>query len=221
MTQEKPTRIMIVDDHKIMRDGLKMALEAVEELQVVGEAGDGETAVKLAGQIRPDLIIMDVMMPGMSGIDACREIIEQLPDTKVVILTAAGGEESVTEALLAGATGYVPKFVGSDELIRSIREVAAGEYRIPAPAIEKVVTSWVRFVEDQKVLEMEVLTEREKEILVLVAKGLTYQEIADIRVSSYFTIRNAVSGVLSKLGLENRSQLVAWAVEHGLLKGSE
>lgn len=157
-------------------------------------------------------------MPGMSGIDACREITERLPETKVVILTASGDEESVTQAMIAGARGYVPKYSGSSDLIRTIKAVASGEYRMPTGAIDKVVRSWARFVKDEKARELGKLTEREREILVVVAKGMTYQEIAEVRVSSYFTIRNAVAAILGKLGLESRSQLVAWAVQHGLLK---
>ena len=216
MTTKRTTRVMLVDDHKIMRDGLKMTLDSMGDMEVIGEASDGESAVKLAEQLRPDLVVMDVMMPGMNGIDACWEITERLPETRVVMLTASGDAEAITKAAVAGAEGYVPKYSGSDELIWTLRNVADGKNEMPRDALRRALEIARKSVANEKMREVEFLTDREKEILSYLAQGLTYKEIAAIRVSSPFTIRNAVTGTLDKLGLDNRSQLVAWAVGHGL-----
>ena len=133
-----PLRVMIVDDHRLMRDGLRLALEVEEDIEVVGEAGEGREAVGRARELQPDLVLMDIMMPGMSGIDACLEIRNLLPETRVVMLTASGDEESVTASLVAGAQGYVLKAAGRDDLLRSIRAVGRGE-SIPDPSVTRIV----------------------------------------------------------------------------------
>ena len=209
-------RVMIVDDHRVVREGLRMALEVEEDIEVVAEAGDGSEAVAKAQDVRPDLILMDVAMPTMSGIDACHEIKDLLPDTRVVMLTASAAEESVTEALLAGAHGYVLKAAGRDDLLQAIRAVARGE-SILDPSVTKIVTerfSWPTSQEKQR--ELDLLTPREKEVLGLVADGATNKEVAGWLVISEYTARNTVSNILGKLGLRTRSELVRWALEHGL-----
>ena len=209
-------RVMIVDDHRVVREGLRMALEVEEDIEVVAEAGDGSEAVAKAQDVRPDLILMDVAMPTMSGIDACHEIKDLLPDTRVVMLTASAAEGSVTEALLAGAHGYVLKAAGHDDLLQAIRAVARGE-SILDPSVTKIVTerfSWPTSLEKQR--ELDLLTPREKEVLGLVADGATNKEVAGRLVISEYTARNTVSNILGKLGLRTRSELVRWALEHGL-----
>ena len=207
---------MIVDDHRVVREGLRMALEVEEDIEVVAEAGDGSEAVAKAQDVRPDLILMDVAMPTMSGIDACHEIKDLLPDTRVVMLTASAAEESVTEALLAGAHGYVLKAAGRDDLLQAIRAVARGE-SILDPSVTKIVTErFSRLVGQEKQRELDLLTPREKEVLGLVADGATNKEVAGRLVISEYTARNTVSNILGKLGLRTRSELVRWALEHGL-----
>ena len=209
-------RVMIVDDHRVVREGLRMALEVEEDIEVVAEAGDGSEAVAKAQDVRPDLILMDVAMPTMSGIDACHEIKDLLPDTRVVMLTASAAEESVTEALLAGAHGYVLKATGRDDLLQAIRAVARGE-SILDPSVTKIVTErFSRLVGQEKQRELDLLTPREKEVLGLVADGATNKEVAGWLVISEYTARNTVSNILGKLGLRTRSELVRWALEHGL-----
>lgn len=209
-------RVMIVDDHRVVREGLRMALEVEEDIEVVAEAGDGSEAVAKAQDVRPDLILMDVAMPTMSGIDACHEIKDLLPDTRVVMLTASAAEESVTEALLAGAHGYVLKAAGRDDLLQAIRAVARGE-SILDPSVTKIVTErFSRLVGQEKQRELDLLTPREKEVLGLVADGATNKEVAGRLVISEYTARNTVSNILGKLGLRTRSELVRWALEHGL-----
>ena len=136
-----PLRVMIVDDHQVVREGLRMALEIEDDLEVVGEAGDGKEGVKKAEQLKPDLILMDIMMPGMNGIDACQEVRNLLPECRVVMLTASGDQKSWTASLMAGAKGYVTKTAGRDDLLRAIRAVGRGESsldpRITQPLIEE------------------------------------------------------------------------------------
>ncbi len=207
---------MIVDDHRVVREGLRMALEVEEDIEVVAEAGDGSEAVAKAQDVMPDLILMDVAMPTMSGIDACHEIKDLLPDTRVVMLTASAAEESVTEALLAGAHGYVLKAAGRDDLLQAIRTVARGE-SILDPSVTKIVTErFSRLVGQEKQRELDLLTPREMEVLGLVADGATNKEVAGRLVISEYTARNTVSNILGKLGLRTRSELVRWALEHGL-----
>ena len=127
MAPATQTRVMVVDDHEIMRDGLREVIQRAGDFEVVGQAGDGEAAVRVAQSLKPDVIIMDVMMPLKNGIDACREITEMLPDTKVLMLTASAEEDAVMEAVAAGATGYLQKYSGKERLLRAVRDVAEGE----------------------------------------------------------------------------------------------
>ena len=215
-----PTRVLLVDDHEIMRDGLREVLERSGAFEVVGEAGDGETAVRVAQSVEPDVVIMDVMMPVKNGIDACRDITESLPDTRVLILTAASEEDAVMEALTAGAVGYLQKYSGKGDLLRTVRDVAKGDYRIPADAIRRAF-SGVRTAEQQRTDELNRLTEREREILTLFAGGQSYAKIAEARGNQPLTIRNAIYGIQNKLGIETKQELVVWAVRSGLLDNME
>ena len=126
-----PVRVLLVDDHPVMRDGLQQLLERTGEFEVVGHAGDGEEAERVAKEVGPDLIIMDVLMPGRDGIDACREIIDALEDVRVLMLTASTEKDAVIEAVAAGADGYLQKFTGTEQLLAMVRDVAGGEYRMP------------------------------------------------------------------------------------------
>ena len=208
--------IMIVDDHRMVREGLRASLEGEEDLSVVGEAGDGRESVERARELKPDVVIMDVMMPGMSGIDACQEIKNLLPETRVLMLTASGNEESVTGSLVAGAHGYVLKVAGQEDLLRAVRAVGRGE-SILDPSITRMVTEgFSNLVRSQRQRDVEQLTPREKECLLLVAQGATNRDVAGRMVISEYTARNMVSNILGKLGLSNRSELVRWAFEHDL-----
>lgn len=217
MAQVLHTKVMIVDDHEIMRDGLREVLNRSGDFEVVGEAGDGETAIKVAQEIKPDVIVMDVMMPLKNGIDACREIIEALPDTRVLILTAATEEDAIIEAMAAGATGYLQKYSGKKELLRNVRDVADGEYRIPSDAMRRVFAEIRATSQQEKPSYSRRLTQREREILGLFARGLSYAKIAEVRGNQPVTIRNALYGIQDKLGIETKQELVVWAVRNGLL----
>ena len=213
-------KLMLVDDHEIMRDGLREVLERSGDFEVVGEAGDGAAAVRVAQGLKPDVIIMDVMRPLKNGIDACREITEMLPDTRVLILTASTEEEAVMEAVAAGATGYLQKYSGKEKLLVTVRNIADGEYCIPGDVIRRVFAGFRTMSEQINIGEMDRLTAREREILALFAHGLSYARIAEAKGNKPLTIRNAIYGIQDKLGIETKQELVVWAVRHGLLDDS-
>ena len=210
-------RVMVVDDHPIMRDGLRDALDGEEDLEVVGVAGDGVEAVRTAQRVEPDVIVMDVMMPGKDGVDACREVMELLPETKVLMLTASTQEDAVIEAVAAGATGYLQKDSGAKALAESVRAVAQGGLQIPDRLIKRVfaLIRGQRGLTSRRALDS--LTAREREILKLFAGGMSYAKIAEARGNKTASIRNAVYRIQDKLGVESMQEVVIWAVKHGLM----
>ena len=210
-------KVMLADDHPIMRDGLRDALEGEGGFEVVGVAADGVEAVSMAQSVAPEVIVMDVMMPHKDGVDACREIMELLPDTRVLMLTASTTEDAVMEAIAAGATGYLQKDSGPEELAEAIREVAQGRLRIPGKAIRRVFA----LIRGQRGLTasraLKALTDREREILTLFASGRSYAQIAEARGTKIVTVRNAVYRIQDKVGVHSKQELVVWAVRNGLL----
>ena len=210
-------RVMLVDDHQIMLDGLRKLLESAGDFEIVGDTRDGDEAVSMAHNLRPDVIIMDLLLPGKNGIDACREIVGAVPDARVLILTASNEDEAVIDAISAGATGYLRKLSGAQKLLDTIRDVADGEYRIPQEVMRRVfagIRTTPRLV-DTSALER--LTEREKQILKLFAWGSSYADIARVRGNQTVTIRNAVYGIQHKLGVRSKQEMVLWAARNGLL----
>lgn len=210
------TRLMIVDDHEVVRMGLRAALEIEDDFQVVGEAGNGQEAIDKARVHRPDIVLMDVRMDGMDGIEACREIRSELPDTRVLMLTSFAEEETVVAALLAGAAGYVLKNVARARLLEALRSVARGETmldsKVTKSVLEKLTAPKPKAGEDDN------LTDREREVLLLISEGATNKEIATKLVVSENTARNHVSHILSKLGFSRRSEAAAYAVRKGIVK---
>ena len=219
MTVGNRTSVMLVDDHSIMRDLLRDALENTGEFQVVAQAADGEEAVRVVREAAPDVIVMDVIMPVMDGIEACRQITELLPGTRVLMLTASNEQDAIVRAIAAGATGYLQKYSGKEQLLTTLREVALGEFRIPGDAARRLARAVRSPSADDAAERLAALTNREREILKLFAEGLTYQEIGEIRNNSGLTVRNAVSAVQRKLGFRTRQQMVLWAVRAGLVDG--
>ena len=215
---------MLVDDHSIMRDLLRDALENTGEFRVVAQAADGQEALRMvqdlaqetAPEAVPDVIVMDVIMPVMDGIEACRQITELLPDVKVLMLTASNETDAIVRSIAAGATGYLQKYSGKEQLLATLREVAQGEFRIPGDAARRLSRAVRNPSTDSEPQQLDVLTQRERDILKLFAQGLSYQEIGEIRNNSALTVRNAVSAVQRKLGFKTRQQLVVWAVRTGL-----
>lgn len=210
-------RILIADDHRMVREGLRMALEIEQDFEVVGEAGEGSEAVRLAKELNPDVVLMDVGMPGMNGIDACQEIRNFQSKIKVLMLTASDDAESVSASLVAGAQGYFLKIGGSEEPVKAVRSVGNGQ-SILDPIITRTVTEgFARLVSRERQREVDQLTPREIDVLLLVARGSTNREIGEKLVISEYTARNTVGNILGKLGLKNRSELVRWSYQHDLM----
>ena len=214
-------RVMVVDDHPIMRNGLRDTLEASGRFEVVGQAEDGEEAVRTVEEVAPQVIVMDVIMPNKDGIDACRDIKELLPETRVLMLTASTEEDAVIEAVAAGATGYLQKYSRPEELVAAVLDVAEGRLRIPGDVVREVF-ALVRG--DRELASRQApgnLTALERETLTLFASGRSYTEIAEARGISTVTVRNTLYRIQDKLGVANKQELVIWAVRNGLLDDVE
>ena len=201
-------RVMVVDDHPVMRQGIQGVLRASGHFEVVGEAGDGEEAVRTARELQPEVIVMDVIMPEKDGIDACREIMEFLPDTRVMMLTASTVEDAVIEAIAAGATGYLPKYSPPEELVEAVLDVAEGRLRIPDTAIRAVFAMIRNQREADSGRDRAKLTTLERETLTLFASGRSYAQIAEARSNSVVTIRNTICRIQDKLRVETKQELV-------------
>ena len=210
-------RVMVVDDHEVVRSGLKTILEPEADLKVVGEASSATEAMQRVIELDPHVILMDVRMEGMSGIEACRLIKSAHPDVNVLMLTSFSEEEAVMSAIVAGASGYLLKNTGRADLIKSIRAVAQGQNLLDPSVTRKVMDRLAQLAVKEEQRAVEGLSEREKEVLVLVAQGLTNKGIADKLVISENTARNHVSRILEKLGLSRRSEAATFAAQHGLL----
>lgn len=208
------TRIMIVDDHEVVRLGMRAAFEAEPDLVVVGEASNGAEALAKMAVLDPQLILMDVRMEKMNGIEACREIKSHYPNVYILMLTSYTDDDAVLSSVLAGASGYLLKHLSRAELLRSIRLVASGQTLIDANVTKQAMERLTQMPGSE-------LTEREREVLTLIARGYTNKQIADTLYVSEKTARNHVSHILEKLGLSRRSEAAAFAVEHKLVPPRE
>ncbi len=208
------TRIMIVDDHEVVRLGMRAAFEAEPDLTVVGEASNGAEALAKMPVFDPQLILMDVRMEKMNGIEACREIKSRNPDVHILMITSYTDDDAMISSILAGASGYLLKHVSRADLLRSIRLVASGHSLIDTNTAKQAMERLTQIPGSE-------LTEREREVLTLVARGYTNKQIADTLFVSEKTARNHVSHILDKLGLSRRSEAAAFAVEHKLVPPRE
>ena len=215
MASDKRLRVMIVDDHTLVRVGLKQVLEQTGEFEVVGQAADGEEAVRVAAEVLPDIIVMDVMLPKKDGVEACREIMAALPETRVPLLTASTEEDAVVGAVAEGATGYLQKETGLDRLLAVVRGVAQGELHVPADVVRRVFRGMRKAGTGDAALDAG-LTTREREILIAFARGMSYARIAEERGIRPVTVRNAVYGIQEKLDVSSMQELVLWAARNGL-----
>jgi DNA-binding NarL/FixJ family response regulator len=212
-------RLVLVDDQELARTGLRLLLGAQEDLEVVGEAGDGAGAVRQARALRPDVVLMDIRMPGMDGIEATRRIVAAEDPPRVVILTTFDPDEHVFGALRAGASGFLLKDASREQLLTAIRTVHAGDALLSPSITRRLVEHVAGAAEPPSPPDglLDELTPREREILVLVARGLSNLEIAERLVITEATVKSHVSGVLLKLGLRDRVQAVVLAYEHGIV----
>ena len=205
--------VIIVDDHNMVRKGLTVLLQDFDDLEVIGEAGDGELAVNLCRQKCPDVVLMDMFMPRMDGIQATRMIREACPTTQIIALTSFSDEERVQEALRSGAISYLMKNVSGDELANAIRRAYAGQSTLAPEAAQVLIQATMR----PPALGHD-LTDRELEVLALMVEGLNNREIGERLVISSSTVKNHVSSILSKLGTTSRTQAVAFAVERKIIE---
>lgn len=204
------TRIMIVDDHEVVRMGMRPLFEAENDFTVVGEASNGAEALAKVAVLDPQLILMDVRMEKMGGIEACREIKSQHPQVHILMFTSYTDDDAVMASVLAGASGYLLKNLRRDELLNAVRKVAAGQTLIDLASAQQAMQRLTQNPGSE-------LTEREREVLALVARGYTNKQIAESLFVSEKTARNHVSHILEKLGLARRSEAAAYAVEHRLV----
>ena len=209
-TPTRPLSLLVVDDHEVVRQGLVSLLDRRAEFQVVAEAGTVAEALAAARRFHPDLIVMDVRLPDGSGIEACREIRSELPETRVVMLTSYPDEEAVIAAIVAGASGYLLKQVRARDLVAALEAVGRGESLLDPAVTGKVLERMRRIATSDQPDELSSLTQQERKILALVAEGKTNKEIAAEVFLSDKTVKNYVSSILAKLNLERRAQAAAF-----------
>jgi DNA-binding NarL/FixJ family response regulator len=213
---EDRLRVLVVDDHPVWRDGVRGDLEASGRAQVVAEARDGGEAIERARATMPDVVLMDLNLPTMRGVDAIRRIVEESPHVKVLVLSASGEEADVLEAVKVGAGGYLLKSATAGELVDAVVRVRAGEPVFSANLAALVLGEFRRMSASVPDSAEPGLTPRETEVLKLVAKGYTYREIADRLVISVKTVQNHVQNILTKLQLSKRYELMRYAIQRGL-----
>ncbi len=214
-------KVLLADDQALVRAGFRSLLDAQEDIEVVGEAGDGEEALRLATDLKPDVVLMDIRMPGMDGLAATRRIAAdpRLADVRVVILTTFGVDEYVFEAIRSGASGFLVKDTEPDELLQAVRVVAGGEALLSPSITRRLIEEFAARAKDPgPTEELEQLTEREREVMALVAEGLSNDEIAQRLFVSPATAKTHVSRAMVKLGARDRAQLVVIAYESGLVR---
>ena len=207
---------MIVDDHEVVRLGLISLLEQNSQYEVVAQAENALDAIKLVETKRPDIVLMDIRLHGMSGIDACEQICKKYPDTKVIMLTSFAEDEMLFSAIKAGASGYVLKQVNAKDLINSIESVARGEASLDPAVTQRVFQEVRKAVREEEASAFSSLSQQERMVLKLVSEGKTNRDIAQNLFLGEGTVRNYVSSILSKLNVSNRAEAAAYAVEHNL-----
>ena len=214
---EEPTRIrvLLVDDHAVVRKGLRGFFDQLDDIEVVGEASDGSEGVALARRHKPDVVLMDLLMPNMDGVTAIGRIKAELPETEIVTMTSFIEEEKVTAALEAGASGYVLKDAEADEVAQAIRAAYGGEVHLD-PAVARLLAQRMRNKKSPTDDLVEPLTDREKDVIRLLGQGMSNKEIGTALFITERTARTYVSNILGKLGLASRTQAALWAVEHKL-----
>ena len=212
---------MVVDDHEVVRTGLKAILEPENDIDVVAEAGSAQEAARMADTFEPGVVLMDVRMEGMNGIEACRIIKSAHPDINVLMLTSFAEDEAVTSAIMAGASGFLLKNVNRADLLKAIRAVSQGQSLLDPAITKTVMDKFANLLESEHDRALDAISDREREVLTLIAQGMTNREIAEKLVISENTARNHVSRILDKLGLARRSEAAVFAAQHGLAPQNE
>ncbi len=211
------TNIVIVDDHTVVRQSLKKLLELESDFKIVGETGDGLEAIRLVEQLKPDVIVVDLMLVGMNGIEVTRQVTKHFPKTAVVILSMYGSEGYVYEAFRAGAKAYILKESTSDQLVKAIHEAIVGRRYLSPPLSERTIESYAKKAESSNGGLRDSLTNREREVLYMAAQGLTNAEIADRLYISRRTVEVHRSSMMQKLGLRTQTDLIRYGLQHGIL----
>lgn len=209
-------KILLVDDHEVVRLGLKSLLEHNSQFEVVAEAGTAKEAVEQVAKTHPDVVLMDIRLPGASGIEACEEITKNYPGVRVIMLTSYAEDEMLFSAIRAGASGYVLKQISGEGLVSAIEAVSRGEALLDPAVTQRVFQEVRRAVKEEEASAFSNLSQQEKHVLMLVSEGKTNREIAKSLFLGEGTVRNYVSSILSKLGVSNRAEAAAYAVEHNL-----
>ena len=221
MSGDERKRVLVADDHPVVGQGIRQVLRHSGEFDVVGVAGDGEEAVRMARELAPDVVVMDVLMPVKNGIDACRDITELQPETRVLMLTASNSSEAVIESVAAGATGYLVKDSGADRLVETLREVAEGRFQLTAEELRRAASRIRQDNLRSRSPDASVLTPRERDILVKFCAGMSYSEIAGECGISRSNVRNTIYRIHDKTGSGSNQEMVVWAVRSGVLDDLE
>ena len=211
-------RVILADDHAILRDGVRLILESQPDIAVVGEAATGEEAIALAERLRPDIIVMDIAMPGINGLEATRRLRATLPEARVLVLTMHADREYISQVIQAGAAGYVLKQAAAQELVRAIRAVSAGEAYLDPSSTRTLIGDYVERVASEAA---DGLTPREREVLRLVALGATNRSIANDLGISVKTVEAHRANIMAKLNVHDRTDLARYAIRVGLISASE
>ena len=208
-------KVLVVDDHAILRDGIRALLSLHDDIEIVGEASEGKEAIEKARELAPDVIVMDIAMPGMDGLEATRRIRKKSPEVKVLVLTQHDNREYILSAIKAGVAGYVPKRALGSDLVSAIRTVYKGDSFLYPSAAAALIDSYLHQAEEEP---YDRLTAREREILKLIAEGHTSREIAGILFISLKTVLGHRTKIMEKLDLHNRTELIKYAMRKGLIK---
>jgi two-component system response regulator NreC len=215
---DRKIRVLLADDHRMMREGIRALLERHQDIDVVAEANDGREAVRLATTVCPDVVVLDISMPMLNGIEATRQIRRDCPESRILILTVHESERYVGQLLMAGANGYIIKRAAGEELVAAIRAVHRGEAFLHPSIAKVVIEDYVRHLRDGGgLVASDVLTDREREVLQLIAEGYTNREIAEMLHLSIKTVQNHRSKIMKKLDLHDRGDLIKYAIQQGII----